>query len=473
MNTPLFSEDEYARMAGEVRRVLGEIGYLVAHPGVKALALAAGCRESSVGRVLFAPTQIEEIAGRLRVQYPVAAPLDPRAPLHPRRRLGVGYGNIPPKVYNYSRQAAEGGDLAGLTDLVKFAHSAPYITSLTLPLSRQDLPPPVEQLEGLVLMAQLTDKPLGGLDVTVPEAVPYVARMGEVLGRDPASFVGCCNCINPPLRLEERTAATMLQRARYHSLSMVTPMPCLGGSSPADTYGSIVQGVAEIVGGLILSTIIDPEAPLLGYIASTQIDMRTGNLTSSSPQTVQVDAGVYQLMERHFGGGTRVGGRTYVTAKRPGLQAVFEKLLKAIGYSQFVDDHALAYAGGGTLDNGSVTSPEQLLLDLEVLEGLDDLTRQSLVPPEQDVVERLREGVTELGGNFLTSDHTLTHYRDELWDPQYFLRTTDTADERGLLDRAHAEVQRRIAEYAPASHPSEVVRGLLDILAEATPELLG
>jgi hypothetical protein len=50
----------------------------------------------------------------------------------------------------------------------------------------------------------------------------------------------------------------------------------------------------EIVGGLILSKPIDPEAPHLGYIACSQVDLLTGNGTSCTPQAVRVDADVYQ-----------------------------------------------------------------------------------------------------------------------------------------------------------------------------------
>jgi len=469
MNVPLFSDDQFAVMAGQVRQVLRGIGYHVGHPRLKQMALAAGCRESPQGRVLFADGPVEELAARLRAQYPPAAP---PALLHPRHELRVGMGNITPKLFNYAADRVEGGNRGNLTWLVKFAHAAPFISGLTLPLSRVDVPPAIEQLDSVVLMARLTDKHLGGVDATWPEAVPYLHEAGTILGHDPVSFVGVCNCVNPPLRLEHRTCETMFRRAQYHAMSMITPMPCIGGSGPVDTWGSVVLGTAEIVGGLILSMILDPQAPLKGYIACTALDMRAGHITSSSPQTVQVDAGVVQLMDRHFGGGTFVGGRTYVSAKRPGLQAVFEKLLKAIGYSQFVDDHAFAYPGHGTLDNGSVTCPEQFLLDLEVVDGFMHLWQTPAAAGNDDVVERLRRGILDHAGNFLGDDHTLAHYRDEAWDPRYFQRLIDTKTERDILDQAHAEVEGYVAAYEPASHAPEVLRALENVLERAKGELV-
>ena len=473
MKTALFSDIQFDQLAAEVRKVLFEVGYLVDHPEVKRAALQAGCRESAVGRVLFCEEQIQNLRARLLRQYPPAAPDAPEPNLiHPRCNFQTGIGNLAPKFYDYSRGESVAGDLNRLVELVKFGQMEPRVSGITLPLSRQDVPPAIEQLSSVLEMARLTDKPLGGIDVTVPEAVPFVAEMAAVLGCDPAGFVGACNCINPPLRLERRTAETMIPRRRYHSLSMITPMPCIGGSGPADIYGSIVQGTAEIVGGLILSMIIDPEAPLLGYIACNQLDMLTGNGTSCTPQTVRVDAGVYQLMERAFGGGTRVGGRSYINARRPGLQAVFERFLKAVGYAGLVDQHALWYAGNGCLENGSLISPEQFLLDIEVLAGLSELSAAPVVPTLGDAAARIREAVLEGDGSFVNTDHTLNQYRDEMWVARYFRCDTRTRTEQEVLDQCHAEYRQRIHDYQPAARPADVVRELERILKRAEAVLL-
>ncbi len=467
MRTALFSAEQFDRMADEVVQVLAEIGYLVEHPQVRADALAAGCRESSVGRILFERPQIAALRGRLLAQYaPTRGGPEPSL-VRPARALRSGFGNLTSKVYDYAAATPCSGTTARLEDLVRFAHAEARIAALTIPLSRYDAPPALEQLESLLLMARLTDKPLGGVDATVPESVPYLAEMGEALGQAAVDFVGRCNCVNPPLRLEQRTAETMRQRRRYHCMSMITSMPALGGNGPVDIYGGIVLATAEIVGGLILSTIIDPEAPLMGYIASVQLDLRSANPTSSTPQTVRFDAGVYQLMEHAFGGGTRVGGRSYISARRPGLQAVVERVLKAVGYSALVDGHALSFAGNGNLDNGSMVSPEQCLLDLDLTEGLTALWTAPTFPAPGDAVARIREAVLHDAGSFLLAEHTLTHYRDELWDSTYFPTLVETHTERDVLEHCHADYRRRLASYTPASYPTAVLRELERILEKA------
>jgi trimethylamine:corrinoid methyltransferase-like protein len=231
--------------------------------------------------------------------------------------------------------------------------------------------------------------------------------------------------------------------------------------------------VAEIVGGLILSVAVDPEAPLLGYVASVQLDMRTGTATSSSPQTVQVDAGVCHLMARAFGGGTRVGGRSYVSARRPGLAALMERFLKAAGYAAFLDEGVADLAGNGNLDNGSTVSPEQFLLDLDAMEGLDALRTAPAAPPPGEAVDRIRQALAESGGSFLAAEHTLANYRDHMWDPAYFRRGVGGRTEKEMLDQCHADYQGRLAGYSPTSHPAQTLRDLDRILSAARASLLG
>lgn len=466
MRIQLLSDGEYERLADDVARVLKEVGYLVDHHLVKEKALGAGCRESAKGRVLFSNGQIEELRRKLSRQAAGGGIKSGERKMAEKdyKALRVGIGNLTPKYYDYSSKTIKAVDTAVFKDLIKFAHAEPRVSSI-VPPARQDADPKWEQLEDIVLIAELTDKDIGGIDPITPESIPYLAEMAAVLGK-PASFIGSCNCINPPLRLESRTAEAMLLKSRYHVRSMITTMPALGASGPVDIYGSAVLAAAEIVGGLILSYIIDPDAPLMGYVACCQLDMKTGNITSSTTQTVRLDATVYQAMEKCFGGCTAVGGRGYISARVPGLQAVFERFLKARGYSLFVDNGAFGYSGTGNLDNGSVFSPEQYILDLEIMEALNHLMVAPRLPLPGDIVERIKSGV-ESGGNFMADDHTLSHFRDELKESFCFGATSQALAEDAIIAKCHTKYMERLASYKPSGYPSRVGQQLREILRRA------
>lgn len=471
MKNQLLSNSEYERLADDVARVLKEVGYFVDHPLVKEKALGAGCRESAKGRVLFSQGQIEEL--RRKLSRPAAGgglkPDEQKTAEKDYKALRAGIGNLTPKYYDYTVKSARAVDTAVFKDLIKFAHAEHRISSIT-PLARQDADPKWEQVEDIVLIAELTDKDIGGVDPITPESIPYLAEMAAVLGK-PVSFIGSCNCINPPLRLEYRTAEAMLMKSRYHVRSMITTMPALGASGPVDIYGSAVLATAEIVGGLILSHIIDPDASLMGYVACCQLDMKTGNITSSTTQTARLDATVYQVMEKCFGGCTAVGGRGYISAKAPGLQAVFERFLKARGYSLFVDNGAFGYSGTGNLDNGSVFSPEQYILDLEIMEALNHLMVAPRLPMPDGVVERIKAAVED-GGNFMADDHTLAHFRDELWESFCFGTTPRTLTEDEIIAKCHAKYMEALGSYKPACYSDRIIRQLREILQRAKTSLV-
>jgi hypothetical protein len=101
---------------------------------------------------------------------------------------------------------------------------------------------------------------------------------------------------------------------------------------------------------------------------------------------------------------------------------------------------------------------------MEMTEGLDRLWD---APTVDGAADRIRATVLEERGSFLTSEHTLAHFREELWDPQYFRRLVDSRTEAEVLDQCHEEYRGRVEGYREAGHPAEVVRELERIVEEA------
>ena len=118
-------------------------------------------------------------------------------------------------------------------------------------------------------------------------------------------------------------------------------------------------------------------------------------------------------------------------------------------------------------------SAEQYLLDLEVMQASDGLGSEPLAPPVGEVVERLREGILEAGGNSLGLDHALRHFRDALSEPRYFQRLTDTRTETGIVERCPVDFAHRLGSYHPASHPPDLVRDLERVRERARRNLTG
>ena len=107
-----------------------------------------------------------------------------------------------------------------------------------------------------------------------------------------------------------------------------------------------------------------------------------------------------------------------------------------------------------------------------MLAGLGELSAAPVVPPPGAAAARIREAVLNGDGSFIAEEHTLNHYRDEMWAALYFRCDTRTRSEREILDQCHAEYRRRVAEYQAASRPADVIREMERILRRAEAALL-
>jgi trimethylamine:corrinoid methyltransferase-like protein len=128
----------------------------------------------------------------------------------------------------------------------------------------------------------------------------------------------------------------------------------------------------------------------------------------------------------------------------------------------------------GTLDNGAVGSPTQLMLDIEIRKA-EFKARQDIVCDEQSIMyEDLCESIRS-GGEFLTSDHTLEHYK-EMWSSSIFRSDAPSAswpgDERGLLDLCDERWRETVKSYVPPLWPMEKMKELDRLVANVRKEML-
>jgi trimethylamine:corrinoid methyltransferase-like protein len=188
-----------------------------------------------------------------------------------------------------------------------------------------------------------------------------------------------------------------------------------------------------------------------------------------------VIVGVKKLFEDHFGG--HLWTETYFSpsTNRPGLQAVYQNFYAGSGFARLTGNPDLPYPGMGTLDNGGVGSPTQFMLDMEIRKSQFALRSEIEVTDETLVFDEICER-TISGETFLTSDHTLDHYR-RLWTSPLFPltvpETSDESDEKRILDRCEERWRANVEKYKPPDFPQDTRRALEGVLERATKELSG
>jgi trimethylamine--corrinoid protein Co-methyltransferase len=493
----MLTPDQVATLRDRTLTLLAQVGLRVESDELTQIMLDRGCTQhAQTGRVLIPAGLVNDLVAQLTPHQWLD---DDDQSLHPacgidwthwlmwtgqkdavRERMKTeflmsAFDCGPTTYYDYRAGCSRPVDTDIFITMKKLAQATPEIGYIST-WYRQDVPKQTERIESLVLALEYTDK-VDGIEAIDPPVIEYLVRIGEIMSgveRD-ARYLAGSECLTSPLILDHRSAADMLARKaagvrKYHMASM----PTIGVSSPVTVAASIVLGAAEVLGGLVAAFCLDPEGDVTGRMISTVLDMKYATAASIGPATVMTNLGVKELFDHCWGGHCWVEVFFSPTVKQPGLQAVYENFYGGTAAARLLDDARIPYPGMGTLDNGGLGSPTQLMLDMEIRKGQFALKDGIAVTDETLAFDLLCEHVAQ-EREFLTSEHTLAHYR-ELWRSDLF--PTDAAgaagvlSEQRILDLCEEKWRANVAAWEAPELPEDKRRELQKLVAQARKELL-
>ena len=485
----MLKEAQVASLAEKVYEILANIGIVIENDEVTKFCLGKGCTQGADSRVKIPRKLIDEMVAfqkKTQDEYERDQKLvytcgpdwthhilwnktqDTFHATNAKHLFMQAFDCGPTTFYDYPNGKVKAVDSNVFATMLKFAQATKEI-GYTSMWYRQDLPPEIERIDALRSAMDYTDK-FAGIEAIYPEVVKYHKEASEILTGDPKSsaYLAGSECMTMPLILESRSAEDILARKaanvnRYH----VASMPTVGVSTPVTLAGSIVMGAAEMLGCMVVCWCVDPESDISGRMITLIADMRNGNSTTFGPEYTRYDNAVRQMFNGLWGGHCMVEVFFSPTARRPGLQAVFENWYGTECRRRWENDPAIPYAGMGTLHNGGLGSPTQFMLDMEIRKAgwayKDEIVINEDTLNWEEVLK-----VTETKGNFLMSDHTLMHCRD-LWSSDYFLSEDPFAGawdgtEKAILDRCDAAWRANLEKWAPPTTWTEDQKKEMDKL---------
>jgi len=218
--------------------------------------------------------------------------------------------------------------------------------------------------------------------------------------------------------------------------------PMMGGTSPATVAGNLAQSVAETLFGLALVQVIKPGAPVVLAPNTNAMDMATGQCTYASPEQNLGKAAVAQL-GRFYGlptWGTAGGVESKLPDSEAAAQAAMTMLLCGLAGLTFCQNL-------GTLASGLYGSVEQLLICDEIAHTVNRLLAGFSVTDDALALDVIR--AVGHGKDFLTHDHTLTHFKRSLFFPSLFRRQSVhqwlEGGGRPIVEVAHGRVREILA----------------------------
>lgn len=246
-----------------------------------------------------------------------------------------------------------------------------------------------------------------------------------------------------------------------------TPAAMLGGSAPVTVAAGLVQTNAEALSGLVIHQLKAPGAPIISGVALPPLDMRTSCISYAAPEMRLANSAFADLY--HFYGlpmWSSAGSDAHTMDTQGAWENAMGILLSSLDGANLI--HDVAYLGQGLLCNPAmiVMCDEQISYVRRILAGIG-------VDREMLGVETIRAAGP--GGNYLTSDHTLQHFRQHVWQPTLVNRDNpDTWAKKGGLpyeERVIQKAQRILATHRPQPLPESISLKLAEIYDRAELEL--
>ena len=349
---------------------------------------------------------------------------------------------------------------ADFVEYVKVGDGLDHISYLSTAFIPTDVPEDIADAWRLYLLLTYSKKPMVSGAFTAFGVRP-MAKMMEFFRSDkqdlvdrPMSIFTCCP--NTPLRWSEDATQNIIDCAEAGIPVEIVPVLLLGMISPCTLVGALVLHTAEVLSGLAIAQAVRPGTPVIFGGAPASFHMRLMTNPMTSVEALRVYCGYAQIakhLELPCQAYMGLGDGKFNDAQAGAESGIGMFLAAMAGFN--------SVAGPGMLDYVNCFSLEKLVFDDELaghalhfvrpIEIVDDL-------PTGPLIEELARD-----GHLLTSEHTLAHWKEELYMPGTMIDRTNWEqwENNGSLtqkDRAAERIEDLLADYEPQSIDPEFER---------------
>jgi len=465
----MLSEAEIAEIHGRSLELLETTGIMVDHPGgLKALAEAGARVDFEAKRARIPRDLVERCLKTVPPGFTLAA-------RNPAQDCPLVRGGRP-----YSRNGGgadftldlETGEFRPLlaADMKSYYRLMDALDGISFiaPVFGQDLPLVGRDIVMLHTAFNHTDKHIH-LRTFSGETLRHMFEMAAIVAGSKVELkkrplVSLLEAPVSPLKFLDVSVDALFLCGEYGIPLDVCVMPISGGTGPMTMAGNILLFNTEFLGGVVISQIAHPGAPLQYAARPMAMDMRTGfSLAGAIENGMMAAAGAQ--MAHLYNVPVSLHGPWTDSMTHDG-QSTFERtyLTLMAGLAG-----ANVLVGAGMIQQSLVISHEQLVIDSEVnntvfkvMEGIPvDGARLSM-----EAIARVGPG-----GNFVADPHTLKFLRTERYKPSLLHRNSreawDADGSKTFVRRANEKAKAILAEHEINPLPEDVARALDEYVGAA------
>jgi trimethylamine--corrinoid protein Co-methyltransferase len=473
--------------------ILAEPGIEMQLPerGLKRLADAGLRVDFATRRVRFDPAPvletIRQLSGADSPDIDETGNVKPPQPLRLPTRLRANLGSTHGFIFDVDRWDLRDANRQDYLNFKKIARSLEDVDP-RVGMMPQDVPPEVAYIHRAALSCLYDESP--GASANGRDDGPWVTRVLQaagVLGPDAPPVMSSHMQPTGALIFSARAAEDMLEAAEAGRLSYLLPCGFAGGNHPVTRPGALAAVYAEVFGcNTVARLLVDP--PHNHYTPRTVgcdqliMDLRRGAFCIGSPEGLQMRLGMRQMSGDfyRFPGGSGNVIATTTDSPVPGQQASLEWALgQAVelmaGLYSYEPEVTAQVKSLGRLHANLALCAEQVLMDYEGLQWL----RRFFTGPEVNADTLALEAVRAVGpgGEYVTAQHTLEHYREAFWFPTLLHRGAwgdyVAHGQRTMLDLAKDRVQEILKQDLPPVLDDDRCRAVAQVVEEAEMALLG
>ncbi len=334
---------------------------------------------------------------------------------------------------------------ADLATFTRLADALAPIDYLWTSLTATDVPEVSHGLHELWVTLQNTTKHVESISVAGAEDAKAQIALASLVAGGPEALrkrpiMSVVACPTAPLTFNQVAVEAQVEFARAGVPVLGMSRSLAGASSPVTIAGTIANINTENLASLVITEVAAPGSPHIYTSDSTPVDMKTGYIDYTAPETPMISAAAVQMAKRYrlpsmtSGWGIAVG-------TEPGLPAFSELagiLLSAMAGTDLS-------AGMGGLDHAKGGSYEMMVLDAAIWEDLRSFMRNMTVTEETVALDVVKE--VGHGNTFLKHLHTLRNFKSE-----FFFRDRQTLGWETTLSSRMVPEARGIAKKILKDH---------------------
>ncbi|MBS3812878.1 trimethylamine methyltransferase family protein [Candidatus Bipolaricaulota bacterium] len=364
--------------------------------------------------------------------------------------------------YTGERRSCEKNDVVRAATVVDKLENIDFVMSFAL---ANDVPKANADLHHFEAMVKNTAKPilftawdLDGLK-GIYEMSVAVAGGEEEFRTNP--FILLYDEPSSPLKHSKEAVEKLIYSTEKGIPIQYVPTPSLGAAGPISLAGAYALTEAEYLAGLVLSQVVREGSTLIFGGGPTTMDMKTTVFSYSAPETMlslalRKEAGDYLGVPAFNAGG-------FTDSKEIDQQAGLEVANSL---------NAAALAGGnivhdvGYLESGMTSSLELLTIADEEISMIDRFIKSVQVNRETIGVDEIAK--VGPGGNYLTSQQTISKFKEDVWSPDIIDRNVyegwEEKGKKSLRDKAREKVQDILENHEPEELNDDVSNELAKIV---------